>query len=800
MTKRIKNVAVLGSGVMGSRIACHFANVGVSVLLLDMVPKELNEKEKLNGIGVNDPIFRNRLVNEALQNALRSNPSPVYRKSASSLITTGNFEDDMEKISKSDWVIEVVVERLDIKIKILEQVDKFRKPSSLITTNTSGIPINAMIEGRSDDFVKHFCGTHFFNPPRYLSLLELIPSEKTDPSVISFLADYGQRYLGKETVVCKDTPAFIANRIGVFSIMWLFHETPNSGFNLNEIDLLTGPILGRPKSATFRTCDVVGIDTLVHVANGVRENCPDDEKSALFVIPSFIENMLASNKLGSKTGEGFYKKIKKDGKSEILSLNLKSMDYESSSKKKFDTIGKAREIEKVTDRLKVLYNGTDDAAAFYRKMFFNLFSYVSHRIPEITDEIYKIDDAMRAGFGWELGPFEMWDALGIKTVYEDMKKEGHVCSAWIDALIESGVEHFYGSEGGNQLSYRPASKKQEAVPGSSDIIKLQYLKGEKTIWSNQGTSIVDLGDGIINLEFHSKMNTIGGDTIEGINKAISLAEESYQGLVVYNEGQHFSAGANVGGIFMLSIEQDYDEMAMVIKTFQDTVMRVRYSSIPVVIAPHSLVLGGGCEMCLHADKVVAHAETYMGLVEFGIGVIPGGAGTKEFTIRTSDEFKDGDIRINTLRNRFLTIGQAKVSTSGHEAFDLGYLREGIDEVIVSRKDQLIHAKKSALILAEKGYSQPVERKDITVLGKEGMGIVYAGANAMHSGNYISDHDKLISEKLGKVMCGGDLSEKQLVDEQYLLGLERMAFIECCATRKTLERLEHFVKSGKILRN
>ncbi len=798
MIRRINKVAVLGSGVMGSRIACHFANIGVEVLLLDIVPKELNEKEKAQGLNEKSTVFRNRIVNDALQFALKSNPSPIYRKSFASRITTGNFEDDFERIKDVDWVIEVVIERLDIKKTILEKVDALRKQGSLITSNTSGIPINSMTEGRSNDFKKHFCGSHFFNPPRYLPLLEIIPSNETDAEVISFLEDYGRRFLGKDTVLCKDTPAFIANRIGVFSIMSLFHYAPKTNFNVDEIDLLTGPVLGRPKSATFRTCDVVGLDTLVHVANGVRENCPDDEMNSLFEIPEYISKMLEMNRLGSKTGEGFYKKIKEDGKSVIQSMDLKSMEYAKRSKNKMATIGAARAIDDVKKRIPVLYNGKDDAGAFYRFTFHQLFAYVSHRIPEISDELYRIDDAMRAGFGWEMGPFEIWDALGVETVISEMKKDEVTIAPWIEDMLSKGIKSFYSEDAQAYFDQTTASYK--AIPGMEDKINISYIGKTNKVWGNSGATLTDIGDGILNLEFHTKMNVIGAEIIEGINKSIQIAEENHQGLVFYNEGQNFSAGANVGMIFMMAVEQDYDELRMAIKQFQDAMMRIRYSSIPVVIAPHALTLGGGCEMSLHADKIVAHAETYMGLVEFGIGVIPGGGGTKEFALRTSDEFHDGDIRINTLRNRFLTVGQAKVSTSAHEAFDLGYLRKGIDEVVVSRKDQLITAKKSALYLAEKGYSMPIKRKDITVLGNEGMGIVYAGANSMRSGNYISDHDQLISEKLGYVLCGGDLSSPQEVSEDYLLELERNAFVELCATRKTLERLEGFIKSGKIIRN
>lgn len=790
--RKINKVAVLGSGVMGSRIACHFANIGVEVLLLDIVPKE--------AIDSTDKNARNKIVNDALQFALKSNPSPIYSKSYVSRITTGNMDDDMAKIAGCDWIIEVVIERLDIKKQVYENVEKYRKPGTLITTNTSGIPIHLMLDGRSEDFQQHFCGTHFFNPPRYLKLLELIPSPKTSPEVMAFLEDYGQRFLGKTTVVCKDTPAFIANRIGVYSIMSLFHTVTEMGLTVEEVDKLTGPVIGRPKSATFRTCDVVGLDTLVHVANGVKDNCPNDEANATFEIPSYINKMVENNWLGSKTKQGFYKKVKTDdGKSEIHALNLSTLEYAPSQKVKFATLEMTKTIDDLKERMKVLINGQDKAGEFYRKSFFGLFAYVSNRIPEITDAIYKIDDALCAGFGWSLGPFANWDAVGVEKAVEEMEKMGILPNPWVKEMLAAGIKSFYKVEKGAKYYYDINSKSYQMVPGSDEVLSLETLREENTIWKNAGATIVDLGDGIINLEFHTKMNTIGAEVIEGINKAIDLAEEKYKGLVIYNDGDNFSAGANVGMIFMMAAEQEYDELNFAIKTFQDTMMRVRYSSIPVIVAPHNLALGGGCEMSMHADKVIAHAETYMGLVEFGVGVIPGGGGTKEFALRASDEYNDG-IRLNVLRNRFLTVGQAKVGTSAQEAFELGYLRQGTDEWIVSRKHQLSYAKQAALNLAEKGYTKPLQRKDIKVLGNEGLGIVYVGANSMKSGNYISEHDQLISEKLGYVLCGGNLSQPTEVNEQYLLDMERKAFLELCQQRKTLERLQSIITTGKVLRN
>ncbi|MCW8898415.1 MAG: 3-hydroxyacyl-CoA dehydrogenase/enoyl-CoA hydratase family protein [Flavobacteriales bacterium] len=790
--RKINKVAVLGSGVMGSRIACHFANIGVEVLLLDIVPKEAVESKDKNA--------RNKIVNDALQFALKSNPSPIYSKSYVSRISTGNMDDDMAKIANCDWIIEVVIERLDIKKQVFENVEKYRKLGTLITTNTSGIPIHLMLDGRSEDFQQHFCGTHFFNPPRYLKLLELIPSPKTSPEVMAFLEDYGQRFLGKTTVVCKDTPAFIANRIGVYSIMSLFHTVTEMGLTVEEVDKLTGPVIGRPKSATFRTCDVVGLDTLVHVANGVKDNCPNDEANTTFEIPSYINKMVENNWLGSKTKQGFYKKVKTDdGKSEIHALNLSTLEYAPSQKVKFATLEMTKTIDDLKERMKVLINGQDKAGEFYRKSFFGLFAYVSNRIPEITDAIYKIDDALCAGFGWSLGPFANWDAVGVEKAVEEMEKMGTSPNPWVKEMLAAGIKSFYKVEKGAKYYYDINSKSYQMVPGSDEVLSLETLREENTIWKNAGATIVDLGDGIINLEFHTKMNTIGAEVIEGINKAIDLAEEKYKGLVIYNDGDNFSAGANVGMIFMMAAEQEYDELNFAIKTFQDTMMRVRYSSIPVIVAPHNLALGGGCEMSMHADKVIAHAETYMGLVEFGVGVIPGGGGTKEFALRASDEYNDG-IRLNVLRNRFLTVGQAKVGTSAQEAFELGYLRQGTDEWIVSRKHQLSYAKQAALNLAEKGYTKPLQRNDIKVLGNEGLGIVYVGANSMKSGNYISEHDQLISEKLGYVLCGGNLSQPTEVNEQYLLDMERKAFLELCQQRKTLERLQSIITTGKVLRN
>lgn len=786
MNKRINKVAVLGSGIMGSRIACHFANIGVEVLLLDIAAKE-------------GP--KNGIVNAALQTAVKSNPSPIYSKKFVSKISTGNFEDDMSKIAGYDWIIEVVVENLDIKKKVFDQVEQYRKPGTLVTSNTSGIPIHLMAEGRSEDFKAHFCGTHFFNPPRYLRLLEIIPTPYTKPELIDFLMHYGDKYLGKTTVLCKDTPAFIANRVGVYSIMALLHLVEKMELTVEEVDKFTGPALGRPKSATFRTTDVVGLDTMIKVAKGLFDNVPNDKAHELFKLPAYVETMEKNNWLGDKSKQGFYKKTKTpEGKTEILALDLKTMEYRPQNKVKSPTLDLTKSIESVPARMKVFAAGKDKAAELFRASSFGLFEYVSDRIPEISDELYRIDDAMRAGFGWELGPFEIWDAVGVQESLAGMKAYGHQPAAWVQEMLEAGHTSFYKVEGGVKHYYDIPSKTYKAVPGSEAYIVLDNIRATNTIWKNSGASIIDLGDGILNVEFHSKMNTIGGDTLQAINKAIDLAEKEYRGLVIGNDGANFSAGANVGMIFMMAVEQEWDELNMAIKLFQNTSMRIRYSSIPVVVAPHNLTLGGGCEFSLHADHVQLSAETYMGLVEFGVGVIPGGGGTKEFALRASDEYKDDQIVQNALKDRFLTIGMAKVSTSAVEAAELGYLQKDKYSITMNRSRLLADAKAKAIELAEAGYTQPVRRKDIKVLGKQGLGIVYAGANSMYSGNFISEHDKKISEKLGWVLCGGDLSSPTEVTEQYLLDLEREAFLSLCTERKTLERIQSIVTKGKPLRN
>jgi 3-hydroxyacyl-CoA dehydrogenase len=796
MKRTIKKVAVIGSGIMGSGIACHFANIGVEVLLLDIAPHELTGTEAKKGLTLEDKTVRNRIVNEHLANALKSKPSPVYSQKFVSRITTGNTADDLPKIKDADWVIEVVVERLDVKKQVFEHIDRHRRPGSLVTSNTSGIPIHFMSEGRSEDFERHFCGTHFFNPARYLKLFEIIPGPKTSGEVLDFLASYGEKFLGKTPVVAKDTPAFIGNRIGVYGIQSLFHLVGEMGLTVEEVDKLTGPVIGRPKSATFRTVDVVGLDTLVHVANGLYENVPADEARQLFRLPDYIGQMTENKWLGAKTGSGFYKKEGKD----ILTLDLATMRYRPSKKASFATLELTKTIENPIDRFKVLITGKDKAGEFYRRNLAGMFAYVSNRVPEISDELYKIDDAMRAGFGWENGPFEIWDAVGVEKGIELIKAENLKQAPWVDDMLASGNKTFYTVNEGTTYYYDIPSRSQVKKPGQEAFIILDNIRESQKIWANSDAVIEHLGDGILNLEFRSKMNTIGGGVLQGINKAIEMAEKEYQGLVIGNQGANFSVGANIGMIFMMAVEQEYDELNMAIKLFQDTMMRVRYSPIPVVVAPHGMTLGGGCEMSLHADKVIAAAESYIGLVEFGVGVIPGGGGSKEMTLRAADQFHKNDVELNILQEYFLTIAMAKVSTSAHEAFDLGILQNGKDIVLVNRDRQIAEAKKHALLMAEAGYTQPIRRKDIKVLGKQALGMFLVGTDSMEAGKFISDHDKKIANKLAYVMAGGDLSEPTLVSEQYLLDLEREAFLSLCTERKTLERIQFMLTKGKPLRN
>lgn len=801
MSRNIKKVAILGSGVMGSRIACHFANIGVEVLLLDIVPFELNEKELAKGLTKKDNVVRNRIVNDSLQFALKSKPSPIYNKQFASRIETGNFDDDLEKIKVCDWIIEVVIENIDIKKQLFDKVEEYRKPGSLISSNTSGIPIHLMLDGRSEDFQKHFAGTHFFNPPRYLKLLEVIPTPKTDPEVLDFYKTYGDLYLGKTVVECKDTPTFIANRVGIYSIASIFSIMEELDLSVGEIDALTGPAMARAKSATFRTCDVVGLDTLVKVADALYATLKDDECVELFNVPKYCKEMVEKNWLGDKTKQGFYKKTKdENGKRLILELDPKTLEYGPKTKAKFATLKAVKQIDNQIGQLKAYYKGTDKAGDFFRKFHFGLFAYASNRIPEISDDIYKIDDAMRSGFGWGVGPFETWDILGVEKVITGMEEAGIKPAQWVYDMVASGCTSFYQVGDGKSNFYKIENKAYIPIPGTDDFIKLDNYRTDKVVWKNSGSTLFDIGDDVLCLEFNSKMNTLGGEVLEGINTAIDKAEkEQWRGLVIGNDGENFSVGANLGMVFMMVAEEEWDEVNFAISYFQNTMMRVRYSSIPVVVAPHGMALGGGCEISLHADKIQAAAETYMGLVEVGVGVIPGGGGTKEMVLRASDAYYAGDPQIPYLSNSFLSLATAKVSTSAHEAIGIGFLNSK-DSITINKRRLIADAKASVIEMSNAGYTQPLQRDDIQVLGKQVIAAFYTGANAFYRGNYMSEHDKLITEKLAYVMAGGDLSMPTKVNEQYLLDLEREAFLSLLGTRKTQERIQSILTSGKPLRN
>ncbi len=799
MKRRIKKVAVIGSGIMGSGIACHFANIGVEVLLLDIIPRELNDLEKTKGLTLENKNVRNRLVNDSLKAALKSKPSPIYNQKFASRISTGNIDDDLHQIKEVDWIIEVVVERLDIKQQVFEKIEKYRKQGTLITSNTSGIPISHMNKGRSEDFQHHFAVTHFFNPPRYLKLFEVVPGPSCQQDVTDFLMMYGEKFLGKTSVLAKDTPAFIGNRVGIFGIMSLFHQVKELGLTVEEVDKLTGPVIGRPKSATFRTVDVVGLDTLVHVANGIYQNCTEDEAHELFKLPTFIDTMMENKWLGSKTRQGFYKKVVENGKKSILSLDLNSLEYRPSKRAKFATLELTKTIDNVIDRFKVLVKGKDKAGEFYRKNFAAMFGYVQNRIPEISNELYRLDDAMKAGFGWEHGPFQIWDAIGVEAGIELMTAENIPVAKWVTEMIENGHTSFYSVQDGAKYYFDIPTKKHIKIPGQDSFIILDNIREAKTIWSNTGASIQHLGDGVLNIEFQSKMNTLGGEVLQAINKGIDLAETEYEALILGNQGANFSVGANLAMAFMMAVEQEYDELNLSVKYFQDTVMRLRYSSCPTIIAPHGYTFGGACEMSMHADKVIAAAETYIGLVEFGVGIIPGGAGSKEMALRASEGLLKDDVKLNKLRDYFINVAMAKVATSAYEAYDLGYFKEFKDLVVVNKDRQIATAKRHAIQMLEDGYTRPVAKK-VLVYGQQALGMFLVGTDSLEKGHYASEHDKKIANKLGYVMAGGDLSEPTLVSEQYLLDIEREALMSLCAERKTLERIEHMLKTGKPLRN
>ncbi|GGJ77356.1 3-hydroxyacyl-CoA dehydrogenase [Anoxybacillus voinovskiensis] len=794
MVKRIKRAAVLGSGVMGSGIAAHLANVGIPTLLLDIVPRELTKEEEAKGLTLEHKEVRNRFVNQALQKLVKQKPAPLMSKEKLALIEVGNFEDDFHRLKEADWIIEVVVERLDVKQSVFAKVDEVRKPGSIVSSNTSGISIEAMAEGRSEDFKKHFLGTHFFNPPRYLKLLEIIPTKDTDPAVVSFMKTFGEEVLGKGVVMAKDTPNFIANRIGTYGLLATVKEMVNGGYSVGEVDSVTGPLIGRPKSATFRTLDVVGLDTFVHVANNVFEKVEGEEKEA-FRVPDFMKAMLEKGWLGSKSGQGFFLKKGK----EILELNYETLEYEPSKKLKTPATEASKQAKGVANKLKALVYADDRAGTLLWNILSSVLLYSAKLLGEIADDIVAIDRAMKWGFGWELGPFETWDAIGFEQSVRKMQEEGREIPAWVTEMLEKGHTSFYKTENGNVLFYDRGEYK--AVEENAKVIHIQRLKDKKgVIKKNSGASLIDLGDDVALLEFHSPNNAIGLDIVQMINYALEEVDRNYKGLVIGNQGKNFCVGANLAMILMEAQDDNYLEIEFVVRQFQQAMMNIKYSPKPVVAAPFAMTLGGGTEICLPSARIQAAAETYMGLVEVGVGLIPGGGGNKELYIKHLNSMPNGvDFDLQKVANKvFETIAMAKVSTSAMEARELNFLGK-TDGISLNGYHLLHDAKQAVLTLYDNGYQPPV-RKKVPVVGETGYATLLLAAQSMHLSGYITDHDLTIAKKLAYVIAGGKVPYGTEVDEQYLLDLEREAFLSLVGEPKSQARMQHMLVKGKPLRN
>ena len=799
----IGKAAVLGAGTMGAGIAAHLANAGIPTLLLDIAPSEMTPDEEAKGLTLESPQVRNRVVSSLFEAAKKLKPAPFMLGDNAKLITLGNFTDDMVKLKDCDLVIEAVVERLDIKHKVFADVEKNRKPGSFIATNTSGIPIRSIAEPFSDDFKKHFVGIHFFNPPRYMKLVELIPTEWTDGEMACKLSGFLDQRLGKGVVPAKDRPNFIANRIGTFGMMATVHEMLAMGFTPTEVDQMTGKAIGHASSATFRTSDLVGLDVLAHVNNNLYPAIPDDEDREVFQIPDVINQMLEKKFLGDKTKGGFFKKsTDAEGKRQILELDLNTFEYKPQAKSKFPSLDAAKAIEDQSQRINKLVWGEDKVGEFLWKTMSRTFRYSANRIPEIADIIVEIDNAIKWGFGWTIGVFESWDAVGVRKSVERMKTEGQAVPESVERMLAAGAESFYKNENGVESFYDLVAGEYKQTPARPGVMILKSVK-ERTgvIKSNPGASLIDIGDGVACLEFHSKMNSLGGDTVQMMNFAIDEVERNFKGLVVGNQGGNFSAGANIMMILLAAQEEEWDDITMAVYALQKAVMRLRYSAKPVVTAPYGLTLGGGCEIAIHGDRARAAAETYIGLVEVGVGVIPAGGGTKEMTMRAMDAAQkapDSDPLV-FLKKTFEMIGMGKVATSAQEAKVWGFFRD-VDSISMNGDRLIADAKQQVLNLDAEGYVQPVQRQDIMVMGEAGQAAMKLALHMMKRGGFISDHDELIGKKLAKVMSGGDMNHTAYVSEQYLLDLEREAFVSLCGERKTQERIAAMLKTGKPLRN
>lgn len=799
MTKRIKKVAVLGSGVMGSGIACHLANAGLQVLMLDILPPGLDSNQK------SSHDVRNKIADTALAHALKSKPAPLYEADFAARITTGNFDDDFEKIASCDWIIEVVVERLDIKKQIFEKVDQYRKLGALVTSNTSGIPIRYLVEGRSEDFQSHFCGTHFFNPARYMALLEIIPHSGTHQDIIDFWMHFGAVYLGKKTVLCKDTPAFIGNRIGFYSGNKVNELTEKYDFSIEEVDNITGEPIGWPNTGSYRLLDLVGLDTSVKVTKGVIENCPDDEYVKTLKdrpVPKATQFLLDNNFLGDKTGQGFYKKTNEkdeNGNKIILALDLKTLEYKPRQKYQIPVVGIAKKIEIMDKRMKEMMHSEEKSGHFVRDLICGIFTYAANRIPEISDNVYSIDNAMKAGYAWIYGPFELWDLVGIKEGAEMAKSLGESVPEWIDGLISRGVNSFYISEGGKRKYYDLNSNSYQVIPGTEMSIHLDNYRSNTPVYKNSECIVHDIGDGVLCFEFTTKSNAIGEGIGQGAQEALNIAQNGdWAGIVIGNNAKNFTVGANLMNVGMAAMQKDFNKLEEMVNGFQQINMAIRYSTIPVVTATQGYVFGGGCEILMHSDAAVCNAESYIGLVEVGVGLLPGGGGTKEFALRASDLYFEGDVQMPTLIDKFRTIATATVSTSAYEGFKHGYLLKDRDTVEINLANTLSTAKAKVLSLA-RNYIAPTP-KEVTVLGRGGIAALYTAINEFFLGNYMTEYDQEIARKVAYVICGGDLTGQQKVSEQYLLDIEREAFLQLLGNQKTLDRIQYLLMNNKPLRN
>jgi len=810
--KSIEKVVVLGAGTMGARIAAHVANAGVWCALLDIAPAELSAEEQKRGLALTSPEVRNRIVRAGLAGAAKAKPAAFFTRGMENRIITGNLEDDLKLCAEADWIVEAVAENLDIKRGLFSRAAQFRRPGTIVSTNTSGLPVRRIAEGMPEEWQQHWAGTHFFNPPRYLKLVEIIPGAGTRPDVIETLSEFCDHKLGKGVVVAKDTPNFIANRVGTFSMLNAIRLMNELGMTYEEVDACTGPALGWPRSATFRLADIVGIDVLLHVIRNIYENIPHDESRELYRVPPLLEEMARRGWLGDKTGSGFYKRVKKGaGESEILTLDPAKMEYRPQQKARFGSIEAGKGIEDTRERLRMLVAPAlegkegDKAQKFIWGVLSGMCLYAARRVPEISDSIVNVDRAMRWGFGWELGPFEVWDAIGVEAAARQLEKQGQSLPPLVTELLSSGKKSFYESAQGETAYFDLAAKSYRPETQGPGIIVLKSLKDRsKEIEKNAGASLIDLGEGVICCEFHSKMNAIGGDLLSMIHKGLARLRSEFDAMVIANQGVNFSAGANLMLILMTAQEEEWDDLHVMVRQFQNTTLAIKHAPKPVVVAPQGLALGGGCEVVLHGTRVHAAAEAYIGLVETGVGLIPAGGGTKEMIIRANERAEgEEDIDLfHALKPVFENIAMAKVSTSGEEARELGYLRRA--DLVAMNLDRLVaDAKETALGLVRSEWRQtapaPTE-PSIRILGEEFEAAAKLAVYMMLRGEYISEYDALVARKLGHILAGGTLTSSQLVSEQYLLDLEREAFVSLCGQRKTQERIAHTLKTGKPLRN